>query len=101
MERTVIVGVIWVVWVGEVDRLGEVVGLVDDEGGSWMGVGLKGGRGGLRRLVRDLETRSWAAWGEEARTRQIIWVGGEGKVRSWWRMCAPRAPVAPVRICGG
>lgn len=38
--------------------------------GSLMGE--KGGRPGLARAVSDLETRSWAASGEEARTRQVI-----------------------------
>lgn len=40
------------------------------DGGSVMGE--KGGRPGLARAVSDLETRSWAASGEEARTRQVI-----------------------------
>jgi len=61
--------------------------------------GWKVGRPGRRRWVRDLWTRLWAAWGEEARTRQMIW-GEEGWLRRRERRCAPRAPVAPVRICG-
>lgn len=43
--------------------------LAADEGSV---MGEKGGRPGLARAVSDLETRSWAARGEEARTRQVI-----------------------------
>jgi len=68
-------------------------GVVVEEGG-W-----KAGRPGRRRWVRALWTRAWAAWGVEARTRQMMW-GEEGWVRRRERRCAPRAPVAPVRICG-
>ena len=68
-------------------------GVVVEEGG------LNAGSPGRRRCMRDLCTRSWAAWGVEARTRQMIW-GEEGWVRRRERRCAPRAPVAPVRICG-
>ena len=95
VRRTVIGG-----FAGFVGGLEKSVGLravVRGSGGKVVD-GENGGRGGLSRLVRDLQTRSWAAWGEEARTRQIMWVGEEAEVRSWWRMWAPRAPVAPVRI---
>jgi len=37
----------------------------------WEG-GRNAGRPGLRRWVSDLCTRSWAARGEEARTRQMM-----------------------------
>lgn len=60
----------------------------------------KGGRPGFPRARRDLLTRSWAASGVAARTRQVMWVV-EREERRRWRMCAPRAPVAPVRSWWG
>ena len=57
-------------------------------------------REGFSRCRRDLLTRSWAVAGEAARTRQMIWVT-VGLVRRRERRWAPRAPVAPVRICWG
>ena len=76
----------------------ESVKLVNVKSSTVGGVGEKGSRPGLPRAMSDLETRSWAARGEEARTRHTIWEM-EDLERSEWRIWAPRPPVAPVRSC--
>lgn len=44
-----------------------------------------------------METRAYAAAGVAARTRQVT-CGEEGCERRRERICAPKEPVAPVRI---
>ncbi len=55
-------------------------------------------RGLFFRCSKLLLTRSWAAMGSLARTRQIT-CKTSSFARNWSRRWAPRAPVAPVRTC--